>query len=108
MERSLLPPPAWTRTYRTMTFDTREQAAGAVYDAYFDAQFIKWQELVQLRLAATSEQPGAFTTELIVVTIPNAYIVFQTLNGWLGAHVVTIRWRAPWERYLVQEARYAA
>lgn len=107
--RSLLPPPSWTRLSRVMTFDTREDAAGAVYDAYFDASYIGWRELVQMYLDRDPAEDGPCETELLVVTMPNGYVVYQQLGGWLGAHVVTIRWRADWERrYLTNEARHAA
>ena len=35
--------------------------------------------------------PGPLRRELVICTITGAFVVHQTLNGWLGAHVMTLR-----------------
>ena len=104
--------PPWHPTrlhaYRVIHLPTMHEAAATVLDAYVDAQLIKWAELVELRREIPRGQPGPFTSALVAICAPTAYVVHQVLHGWPAAHVVSIRWPAPWERLIAQEVRHAA
>ena len=71
--------PPWHPTrlhaYRVIHLPTMHEAAATVLDAYVDAQLIKWAELVELRREIPRGQPGPFTSALVAICAPTAYVV---------------------------------
>lgn len=74
-----------------ITFFTRHEAAVFLLQTYTGANWTRPGQVISPPDGQFFTAPGPFPKELVIDTICGAFVVHQTLNGWLSSHVMTLR-----------------